>query len=184
MQEEWKAVVGAKDFEVSDLGNVRVWRTKDGKHPAMYPRAIEPVPSGDYRRVNINKIMRRIGHLVLEAFVGPRPIGMVCCHGPNGQQDDSLTNVSWGTQSKNLGEDKIRDGTDRSGEKHHYSRYTDEQAQQIVDRHFAGESIALLSKEYGGKYETIWYMVKRKTWKHLRDPAIVTTTPAFDMFAD
>ena len=48
--------------------------------------------------------------LVLEAFVCSRPEGMVACHGIKGNSSDSLDNLSWGTWSKNNGEDKIRDG--------------------------------------------------------------------------
>jgi hypothetical protein len=61
---------------------------------------------------------RKIGWCVLVAWVSPRPLGMVMCHGPKGRLDDSLENLSWGTPKKNLGEDKRRDGTDNRGDRH------------------------------------------------------------------
>ncbi len=39
--------------------------------------------------------------LVLEAFVGPRPHGMVGCHGPMGAVDNSITNLRWDTPEAN-----------------------------------------------------------------------------------
>ena len=53
--------------------------------------------------------------LVLEAFVGPRPEGMWALHGPlryaDGTPDNRLSNLEWGTPSKNNGPDKTRDVT-------------------------------------------------------------------------
>jgi hypothetical protein len=51
------------------------------------------------------------------AFIGQPPSGHECCHGPGGRCDDSLGNLSWGTKSKNHGDDRRRDGTDNSGER-------------------------------------------------------------------
>jgi hypothetical protein len=170
--EEWKAVVGTWGYEISDLGNARCFRTMGGR-PSMSARMLTPIVSGRYRAVNIDRKMRRIGVLVLEAFVGPRPAGMDCCHGPKGQRDDSLTNVSWGTKSKNLGEDRRRDGTARFGEKTNLAKLTEAQVLEILRRYSEGETIGSLSDEFASCFGNVWHIVNRKTWKHLTVPSDV-----------
>lgn len=43
----------------------------------------------------------RTGRIVLEAFVGARPEGMVVCHGLRGSLDDSIGNLRWDTPANN-----------------------------------------------------------------------------------
>ncbi len=61
--------------------------------------------AGRYREVTLKMngraTMRRVHILVLEAFVGPRPAGMVACHGWNGASDNSVHNLRWATQQEN-----------------------------------------------------------------------------------
>lgn len=53
---------------------------------------------------------RRVHHLVLEAFVGPRPAGMETRHLNGVRADNRLENLAWGTPTENAA-DKIRHGT-------------------------------------------------------------------------
>jgi hypothetical protein len=50
--------------------------------------------------------------IVLEAFVGPRPDGLVARHGPlkyeDGTPDNRLSNLEWGTPSENA-MDRLRE---------------------------------------------------------------------------
>jgi len=55
----------------------------------------------------------RVHILVAAAFLGPRPTGMHILHGPNGKQDNSVENLSYGTPKENA-LDRARDGTIRS----------------------------------------------------------------------
>ncbi|MGC5078489.1 HNH endonuclease signature motif containing protein [Agrococcus sp. DT81.2] len=43
----------------------------------------------------------RVHHLVLEAFVGPRPDGMFGCHWNDDPYDNRLENLRWATPSAN-----------------------------------------------------------------------------------
>jgi hypothetical protein len=56
--------------------------------------------------------------LVLEAFVGPRPAGMVTRHLNGDSQDNRLENLTYGTQRENL-LDRVRHGTDPNASKTH-----------------------------------------------------------------
>jgi hypothetical protein len=53
---------------------------------------------------------KKIHTLVLEAFVGPRPPGLVACHGNGDHFDNRLRNLRWGTYSDNA-YDQVRHGT-------------------------------------------------------------------------
>lgn len=78
-----------------------------------------------YRAVKLSKLgvkqSKRIHTVVLEAFVGPRPNGMVACHS-NGIQDDlRLENLRWDTQTNNMF-DEVAHGTHHNASKTHCKR--------------------------------------------------------------
>lgn len=56
--------------------------------------------------------------LVLEAFVGPRPEGMACCHNDGDGQNNTLANLRWDTYSSN-NHDLVRHGTHWNARKTH-----------------------------------------------------------------
>ncbi len=125
--ERWLPVAGWEGvYDVSDHGRVR----------SLPRRVAGPFGStvqlpGKVLRLRVNKrgygdvtlhskgtgrAPRVVGvhRLVLEAFVGPCPDGMVACHGPAGNGDNSLANLRWDTQRENV-RDQLRHGTHASG---------------------------------------------------------------------
>lgn len=95
--ESWNPVVGFERFEVSDQGRVR---SSDDR--MLSPR----VSTGGYLVVTFNvngrKETRRIHRLVLEAFVGPAPLGTFGCHVDGDPANNRLSNLRWDTQANNL----------------------------------------------------------------------------------
>ncbi len=55
--------------------------------------------------------------LVLEAFVGPRPLGLEGCHDDGDPANNRLTNLRWDTPSSNA-VDRVRHGHHHEAEKH------------------------------------------------------------------
>lgn len=112
MSEIWKPVVGHEErYEVSDQGNVRslgwvgtdtlgrvrTWPAgpmKPTKASHGYPVVDLKSPAGSSKRM--------VHHLVLEAFVGPRPEGHEACHGNGDREDARLENLRWDTHSANI----------------------------------------------------------------------------------
>jgi hypothetical protein len=78
------------------------------------PKIINPWPHDGYMRVSLyvakRKVNRSVHRLVLEAFVGPCPPGMECCHENGVRSDNRLGNIRWGTHLSNVA-DSVRHGT-------------------------------------------------------------------------
>lgn len=124
--ERWKPVVGYEGmYEVSDLGRVRslARKSKRGNHFLTINETIlKPyrIPPGNYLSVSLSKngVLERfrIHRLVLAAFHGPCPNGMVGCHN-NGIIDDlRASNLRWDTKSANA-LDSVAHGTNYSAKK-------------------------------------------------------------------
>lgn len=150
--ERWLPVVGYEGFyEVSDHGRVRsldrVTPTLSRGHLTVYDRVIlgrplkiilddsgrRPNPFVALCRDGI-KEKGRIGVMVLEAFVGPRPAGMWCLHWDDDPVNNRLENLRWGTP-KNNSEDALRNGVNGQAKKTHCKyghEYTPENTQYLV----------------------------------------------------
>jgi hypothetical protein len=113
--EEWRPVLGYEGaYEVSDHGGVRslprVVTRSDGRPRTIHGRVLKPVQVK--RRRNVSLSMdgvvqpRHIAVLVLEAFIGPRPLGHHACHNDGDSLNDSLTNLRWDENNY----DRVRHG--------------------------------------------------------------------------
>ncbi len=118
--EIWKPVAGYEGlYEVSDLGRVRsldrLVVEKSGKRRPVKGRILRPGVSRSSGRRSVAlrprgpAPTRRVYELVLEAFVGPRPPGMVACHNNGDAGDDRLANLRWDSWSENH-RDTVRHG--------------------------------------------------------------------------
>ena len=112
--EQWKPVYGYEGiYEVSDLGRVRsVDRIDFGGrklkgaylshnvHGESNRHTVMLYRDGKRRRVQVHV-------LVLEAFVSPRPDGMLGLHWDDDRHNNRLSNLRWGSKSEN-GVDAVR----------------------------------------------------------------------------
>jgi hypothetical protein len=129
--EEWRDVPGWEGYyQVCNLGMVR-----------SMPRIVESIANGGKLCTRLFKgrilavtstesghlfvtlsrgnkpVSRRVHQLVLEAFVGPRPDGMVCRHFPDRDPTNNrLDNIQWGTSEENTADRRVH-GTNRNGVK-------------------------------------------------------------------
>lgn len=124
MNEEWREIPGNSSFyEASNLGRIRsVSRTvkfSDGRSRFYESKILKPTPDkGGYLTVTILRKTRTVHSLVLEAFVGPRPLGCEACHGVKGNQDNSIENLRWDTIRENR-IDTVRHGNHNESNKTH-----------------------------------------------------------------
>lgn len=112
MAEIWKPVVGYEgQYEVSDHGRVRsvarVVLRKNGSPYRVAPKVLSThAHEGGYPRVGLRGGGRSrlvyVHRAVLEAFVGPAPEGLLCCHGDGDPTNNALSNLRWDTQAANV----------------------------------------------------------------------------------
>ena len=106
----WLPVVGFEGlYEVSSAGRVRsIARTCQAGYGSMRTvrsRVLTGTPdTKGYRCVSLSKngkvSTRRICCLVAEAFLGPKPEGMILTHGAGGKDCDDLSNLSYTVRPK------------------------------------------------------------------------------------
>jgi hypothetical protein len=96
--ETWKPIPDYEGvYEASDLGRIR---RVGGKVLSANPKnqhghlAVTMCKDGKQKYLYVH-------HLVLAAFVGPRPEGMLGLHGPGGTEDNSISNLRYGTRAEN-----------------------------------------------------------------------------------
>jgi hypothetical protein len=119
--EQWKPVVGFEGlYEVSDFGRVRsmeriVPHATGGRLTLPMrilvgsKRAQQKYPMVNLWRMN-KQHAKYVHALVLEAFVGPRPPKHDACHADGSKDNNSLSNLRWGTRKENM-QDAVRHGT-------------------------------------------------------------------------
>lgn len=119
--ETWLPIPGYEGaYEVSDRGRVRSLARLDarGRRRTGKLRSLVRQPSGHFTvALCTNRVQRKflVHHLVLLAFVGPRPAGQEGCHWDDDPANNHLTNLRWDTRAANV-RDSVRNGT------HHMAR--------------------------------------------------------------
>jgi hypothetical protein len=121
--EEWRVVPDFPCYEVSNQGRIR--RTHTGKGRLMTkPRLRQPrvhiphkqCPDVAYHWIDLWYQNRQhpiaVHHLVLIAFVGPRPNSSECRHLDGNGLNNHVGNLAWGTARQNY-EDRVAMGRQR-----------------------------------------------------------------------
>lgn len=124
--EQWRPIPGYEEYyEISDQGRVRSKDrrvlAKNGSTRFLKGRILKLARMKSGHRmvclqVNKKPDWRLVHRLVLEAFVGPCPDGMMSCHWNDIPYDNRVENLRWGTHSDNM-LDRTRNGIDNNGTK-------------------------------------------------------------------
>jgi len=158
--ENWKGVVGYEGlYEVSDLGRVRTLDATRSNGFSVVGKVLTISPIGGYSALGLRDMSSKVKvcyvhHLVLKAFVGPRPDGHDACHGPRGSSCNELSNLRWDTRKNNLADRQSCGSLNR------------EQVLEIRERlkkHHHGMLIALAG-EFNVASATIAGIRDGKTW--------------------
>jgi len=178
--ETWKPVVGFPGYEVSSAGRVRSIKRKNwgGDTPAwkiLKTRLENPGRKPRrHRRLVIDlcrdgrKYQLRIHVLVLEAFIGPRPVSLEACHKSDDKSDNSLSNLYWGTKADNIA-DRDRNGRvgGIKGERHHNTKFTASQVLEIVALRQQGLTYSAIAKIFDVSRACISNICHGLVWSHV-----------------
>jgi hypothetical protein len=130
----------------------------------LKPIILSPGWTGDgkYKFVRLsakNKISnRKVHHLVLETFVGPRIHGQICRHLNGIKTDNRAANLAWGTHTENMLDMRLI-GSVRKNQK---------LTPEIVSEIRANpESVGSLANQFGVSKQMILYIKSGLKWKNL-----------------
>lgn len=159
--EEWRDVVGFEGFyQVSNFGNIKNTKTELIKKIQLNIRLNRP----QICLSKFDKVTTVYPHkLVMEAFVGKRPVGMECCHADGDPWNNNLSNLRWDTRINNS-QDKFKHGTQKLGENHPMSKLTIEKVLKIRQDNRVHRLIAF---EYGVSQSVISQIKSKKSWVHI-----------------
>lgn len=178
MEEVWKDIPDYEGYyQVSNLGRVRSLDLNiiksNGMKYSYKGRIIKFKENRSDKRPEVQLYkdtthkMKFVCHLVLEAFVGPKPLNKECCHRNDIPTDNNLDNLYWGTREENI-QDKIRNGKTTRGEKSYNHKLTESDVKDILllleDPSNTQQSIA---NKYGVVREVIKDINIGKIWKHV-----------------
>src|SRR4051812_31439367 len=90
---------GFPGYRVGDDGTVWSCRPKNGKGANVSWRQLRPTPrpNGGYLVAVLHPGQHTflVHRLIMEAFVGPRPDGLQCCHGDGNPANNAISNLRW-----------------------------------------------------------------------------------------
>ena len=158
--EIWKPVVGYEGiYTVSSFGRVkRVRGTQAGRM-----RKLRQHPSG-HMDVNLCKegIQKnhKVHHLVLAAFVGPRPKDKETRHLDGRPDNNRLANLKYGTRSENQVDLVYHGG-------HSRMKLTVDDVVAIRDARENGETYASIASRYGLHERAPYGICHGKSWRHV-----------------
>ena len=165
---QWRLIPDWEDYMVSDDGYVfdiiknRYVQPSQGKFQVWLKKG------STFRTASR-------GRLVLEAFVGPCPDGMECCHWDDNKDNNKLENLRWGTD-KNNADDRVRNGRGFLG---NHCKKGNDNAHSILNEEQVREARILrkqdrktwtwkqLADRYGVNLHCVRLAVIGKNWGHV-----------------
>ena len=172
MSEVWTPVVGYEGlYEISDSRRVRsvdrIVRHGHRRRGRVLKQTIDPC---GYMTVSLSKAnhkrTKRVHSLVAEAFIGPRPYGMEVLHGAKGLDDNSISNLSYGTRQQNA-RNRARDNTNAEGESHGMSKLTDDDVVEIRRQLRNGAKQRDVAQAFNVTQCPIARIATGRGWKHI-----------------
>lgn len=161
---EWKEF--SKGYRVSIYGEIQSrWRRGGGlvdEWQTLHPRVGERGYSYFNARGDENATLK-VHQVVLKAFVGDCPAGMVARHWDGNRQNNCLWNLQYGTQKENQ-EDMLRHGTSRTGERNGRSKLSESDIQEIKNAYDSGESQSSIAGRYAVGQAAISKVVRGVSW--------------------
>lgn len=174
--ETWRPIPGYEGrYEVSDAGRVRSFVAPGTGGLRDVPRIMRPAsrPTGHavltlHDGRGGRQASAQVHALVLLAFVGPRPAGMLVLHGNDDPGDNRLANLRYGTPAENAA-DMMRNGTLKRarGEGHHLHVLTPDVVREARAMRVAGESVRTIARKFGISTPGMAMMLRGRTWAHV-----------------
>lgn len=169
-----RPIEGYPGYLVSDRGDVfSLWRRRAAKRElAGSAHRLSPgVTSTGYLQVQLfadskKKKIKLVHRLVLEAFVGPCPIGMEAAHLNGIRSDCRVENLLWCTRKENHSH-KIRHGTAQRGSNHPGAKLRDCEVAEIKRLVASGCKAVDVARRFSALQTTISNIKHGRSWTHV-----------------
>ena len=147
----FKQIPGYPNYEINEDGVVRNINKQ---------RVLKPyVCNTGYQRVSLPGQQFLVHHLVLLTFVGERPSGLNIRHLDGNQLNNSLSNLSYGSQSENLQDRKLH-GT-------WGSKLNERKVRIIRGLSKCGFTNKRLTEIFTVSFNQIRRVLRYETWQHI-----------------
>ena len=179
--EIWKPIAGYEGlYEVSSNGRIKSLKRNVPAGPGkigfwtVNERILRPRVQRSGHLVVVlsrkNQIQSRLVHqLVLEAFVGPRPDGMECCHGDATPGNNKVENLRWGTRLENA-RDMVLHGHSVRGSKSKHAIIDEMQAISIRRLiNICGWKSKEVAALYGISRRGVGFIKEQRNWRWLEE---------------
>lgn len=149
-----------------------VWScVKPGRYKEKFSdtwREMKPSPQkSGHMRVWLGRgDMRSVHRIVLEAFVGPCPPGMVCRHLDGNPANNHLDNLRWGTDQEN-GQDRVAHGTSGKDEAGSNAVLSEKDVREILRLREEGVAVMTIALRFGVHDRTIQAILYGRSWNHV-----------------
>ena len=160
-------------YRVGDDGSIWSRRGSRWKTPRKNWRQLKPKADGRGRvRIQLyldgraKPVTQFLSRLVLSAFVGPCPEGMVACHANDNPGDNRLANLRWDTLKANSA-DALRNGRYHLGLSNRNARFTETQIRGLRLAHAAGASVVALALITDVSETAIRKIIAGRSWAWL-----------------
>lgn len=150
-------------YSVSERG--QVWSYLSGKWLKAHPTNLGYMRVVLYNEETQAKSIE-VHVLVLEAFVGPRPRGLLGLHRDDNGHNNWLDNLYWGT-FQDQETDRVRNGGRVRGETNGNAKLTGLDVLDMRKRHLEGESVQGIADLFGVSWRAARNAITGQTWSHI-----------------
>ncbi len=166
-----KEIAGAPGYFVTKEGSAYTcWRGGSYKRRTRRVRRLKGSKHVINNAITVSIKGKRIylGRLILQAFVGPCPNGMECCHNDGNPANNHVDNLRWDTRKNNVA-DTIKHGRHPCGESSGQAKLTDAKVRKARQFRREGKLHQEIADILGVSRTAITVLLGGKTWKHLID---------------
>lgn len=154
--ERWLEIPGYPGYMASSLGQVR------GRKGSILKQVGSKTGHLNVGLGHGNMVGVHIA--VALAFIGPKPLGTVCCHCDGNPANNIPQNLRWDTKKADC-VDRSLHGRDTVGERNGRSKLSMSMARSIRQEYAnGGVSLKTLGVKYGVHSSTVFQIVQNKTW--------------------
>lgn len=167
----WKIIPGFSRYEISECGDVKT--LLDGskfKAGHVLKRRHDLYRKGNYAWYKLiadsgTTHWVRASHLVLIAFVGPRPsLRYWACHWDDNQKNDCVNNLRWALPKENHADARRNGGRDPRGEGNGRAKLTE---RKVLEIRTSNLRTGVLAKRYHMGKTAIRKIRNGSAWSHL-----------------